>query len=452
MSKVLHTYCDNNPSASETGIEDRLENLKLITKNQIGLIELNSDLDIETVTEIFIRINSEGMVLSQSDFIMSKITSTEQYNGPILRKCIDYFCHLAIAPEFYPQLKDADEEFVNSKFFQKISWLKNEKEDLYDPKCRDLIRVAFTSEFDRGKLSDLVSLLSGRNFETRTFEDEIAEKSFAKFEKGVLNFINETQFKKFIMILRSAGFIAIQQIRSQNVLNFAYILYLKLKQQKYNPPDIEKYVKKWFVLSLLTGRYSGSPESRFDYDIKNISSKNFGDYLKITEEAELPDTYWTTALMQRLDTSVSRSQYFNVFLAAQVKVKDEGFLSKDITVNDLISCGHIHHIFPIDYLKKHGKIRRQYNQIANYVYIQSDINIQIGNKAPNVYFNELLTQCNGGIKKYGGIDSIELLKENLRKSCIPESIFDMNIEHYDDLLVKRRTMIAQKIREYYYSL
>ena len=456
LIKVFRKYCEDNSDNSDENkkhIEAALQNLQWIKVKPIGFIDLDSDLDIKTVTEIFVRINSKGAVLSQADFVMSKIASAERYDGQILRKCIDYFCHLAITPEFYPQLKDADEEFVKSKFFQKISWLKNEKEDLYDPKYRDLIRVAFTSEFNRGRLSDLVNLLSGRNFETRTFEDEIAEKSFAKFENGVLNFINETQFKRFIMIIRSAGFIATQQIRSQNVLNFAYILYLKLRQQEYNPPDIEKYVKKWFVLSILTGRYSGSPESQFDYDIKNISSKNFGDYLKITEEAELPDTYWTTTLMQRLDTSVSSSLYFNVFLAAQVKANDEGFLSKDIIVNNLISHGgHIHHIFPSDYLKKHGKTRGQYNQIANYVYMQSEINMQIGSKPPNVYFNELLKQCNGGIQKFGGIDSIELLKENLRKSCIPESIFDMNIEHYDDFLVERRNMIAQKIREYYYSL
>ena len=46
-----------------------------LTKKQIGLIDLAADLDIETVTEIFIRINSKGVVLSQADFAMSKIVS-----------------------------------------------------------------------------------------------------------------------------------------------------------------------------------------------------------------------------------------------------------------------------------------------------------------------------------------------------------------------------------------
>jgi hypothetical protein len=54
--------------------------------------------DIDTVTEIFIRINSQGAPLSQADFVMSKISANESYGGNILRKTIDYFCHLAAVP------------------------------------------------------------------------------------------------------------------------------------------------------------------------------------------------------------------------------------------------------------------------------------------------------------------------------------------------------------------
>ena len=129
---------------------------------------------------------------------MSKIASNETYNGNTLRKCIDYFCHLAISPEFYNQIIEIDKDFTQTEYFSKLSWLKNENDDLYDPSYTDLLRVAFTSQFERGRLSDLVSLLSGRNFETRTFEEEIAEKSFAKLKVGVLNFINENNFKNLL--------------------------------------------------------------------------------------------------------------------------------------------------------------------------------------------------------------------------------------------------------------
>ena len=450
---LVETYCAKNENIDRKFIFDKIEYLRKITQKQLGLIELDPDLDIETVTEIFIRINSKGVVLSQADFAMSKIAANESYGGTNLRKFIDYFCHLAVAPEFYSHIIEVDKEFTTTDFFKKMSWLTNEKEDLYDPNYNDLLRVAFTSEFNRGKLADLVSLLSGRNFETRTYEEEIAKQSFATLEKGILNFVNETNFKKFLMITKSAGFISPKLIRSQNALNFAYILYLKLKSQNYNPADIGTYVCKWFVLSILTGRYSGSPESMFDFDIKNISSKDFKDYLESIENAELSDAFWDTALVQNLQTIVSSSPNFNVYLAAQVKSNDKGFLSKDITVNNLISLrGDIHHVFPRDYLKKRGLKKGQYNQIANYVYMQSEINIQVGNKAPNIYFDELIEQCNGCGQKYGGIADLQTLKENLTMNCIPDSIFSMDIDNYDEFLMQRRLLMAKKIKDYYYSL
>jgi hypothetical protein len=151
------------------------------------------------------------------------------------------------------------------------------------------------------------------------------------------------------------------------------------------------------VLSILTGRYSGSPESVIDFDVKNISSKDFKEYLKSIENAELSQAFWEFGLIQNLDTSVSSSPNFNVFLASQVKFLDKGFLSKDISVSDMITHrGDIHHIFPKDYLKKKGMKRNKYNQIANYVYMQTEINIQVGNKSPKVYFEDLLNQCDGG--------------------------------------------------------
>jgi hypothetical protein len=272
-----------------------LEHLRGIPKKQVGLIELDSDLDIETVTEIFIRINSKGVVLSQADFAMSKIASNEPYGGSMLRKCIDYFCHLAIAPEFYTHISEGDKDFAKSEYYSQIIWLRKEADDLYDPTYSDLLRVAFTSQFNRGKLADLVSLLSGRNFETRTFEEDIAQRAFAQLKEGVNKFINESNFKKFLMIVRSAGFIDPDLIRSQNALNFAYIVYLKLRSEDYHQGEIEGLVRKWFVLSLLTGRYSGSPESMFDLDIRNINEKQFKKYLADVEAAELSDAFWNGA-------------------------------------------------------------------------------------------------------------------------------------------------------------
>jgi hypothetical protein len=453
LFEIAEEYFELNPDVDKKQVRNAFSNLMNIPKKQIGIIELSADLDIETVTEIFIRINSKGVVLSQADFAMSKIASNTEYNGNELRKAIDYFCHLAIAPEFYKHIVDNDKEFAKTEFFQKMQWLRTENEDLYDPDYNDLIRVAFTTQFNRGRLSDLVSLLSGRNFETRTYEDTIAEQSFATLKTGVSNFINETNYKRFLMIIKSAGFISPKLIRSQNAINFAYIVYLKLKELGVNSVSIESYVRRWLVYSILTGRYSGSPESVFDFDIKQISQKPFDEYLKEKEEGELSDAFWNASLPQSLDTSVASSPYFHVFLAAQVKGNDRGFLSKDVLVGDLISLrGDIHHLFPKDYLKKHGLDRSKYNQIANYVYMQSEINIKVGNKPPKDYFEIITTQMLDNNKQVSGLSTNKELLDNLNMNAVPADIMQMSIDDYNDFLTTRRKLMATKIKEYYHSL
>jgi hypothetical protein len=453
LFEIAENYFELNPDADKKHVRNSFSNLINIPKKQIGLIELSHDLDIETVTEIFIRINSKGVVLSQADFAMSKIASNTEYNGNELRKAIDYFCHLAIAPEFYKHIVDNDKEFAKTDYFQKMQWLKTENEDLYDPDYNDLIRVAFTSQFNRGRLSDLVSLLSGRNFETRTYEDAIAEKSFATLRTGVNNFINETNFKRFLMIIKSAGFISPKLIRSQNAINFAYIVYLKLKDLGVNSVSIESYVRRWLVYSILTGRYSGSPESSFDFDIKQISQKPFDEYLKEKEEGELSEAFWNASLPQSLDTSVASSPYFHVFLASQVKANDRGFLSKDVLVGDLISLrGDIHHLFPKDYLKRNGLDRSKYNQIANYVYMQSEINIKVGNKPPKDYFEVITKQMLEQNQQVSGLATEQQLLDNLKMNCVPVEIMEMTIENYNDFLNLRRKQMALKIKDYYFGL
>lgn len=453
LFEIAEQYFELNPEVDKKQVRSALTNLMNIPKKQIGIIELAADLDIETVTEIFIRINSKGVVLSQADFAMSKIASNTDYNGNELRKAIDYFCHLAIAPEFYKHIVENDKEFATTDFFKKMQWLKTENEDLYDPDYNDLIRVAFTTQFNRGRLSDLVSLLSGRNFETRSYEDTIAETSFASLKTGVNSFINETNFKRFLMIIKSAGFISPKLIRSQNAFNFAYIVYLKLKDLGVNSIEIESYVRRWLVYSILTGRYSGSPESAFDFDIKQISQRPFDEYLKEKEEGELSDAFWNASLPQSLDTSVASSPYFHVFLASQVKANDRGFLSKDVLVSDLISLrGDIHHLFPKDYLKKNGLDRRQYNQIANYVYMQSEINIKVGNKPPKDYFEIVKTQMINGNKHLSGLADEQQLLSNLKMNCVPTEIQHMSIVDYNDFLTLRRKLMSTKIKDYYHSL
>ena len=257
-------YAKVNPNVDLDELSDILGKLKGIANRQIGVIELDHSLAIDEVTEIFIRINSKGTPLSQSDFVMSKMAADIEHGGNMLRKTVDYFCHLASKPEFYSRMI-RDKEFLLSKYAGKIKWLSNDYDDIYDPDYGDVLRVSFMHQFRRGKLADLVSLLSGRDFETKEFRDDIIESTYEKLDKGIQNFINEYNFNQFIIAIKGAGFISSKLLNSAMTLDFAYTLYLMLLDDPaINNAQIKRYVQKWFVMSTLTSRYIGSPETVMD--------------------------------------------------------------------------------------------------------------------------------------------------------------------------------------------
>lgn len=76
----------------------------------------------------------------------------------------------------------------------------------------------------------------------------------------------------------------------------------------------------------------------------------------------------------------------------------------------------------------------------------------IGNKAPNLYMQEMRSQCKGGSVKYGSLKSFDALMENLAENDIPEDIFDMTLDCYQEFLEKRRGLMTTRMREYYRTL
>lgn len=259
--EFTQTYCQNNSEITTKEFSKIITFLKSIANRQIGIIELDETIDIDEVTEIFKSMNSQGKPLNQANFAMSNITADEKYGDNMLRKAIDYFCHLAVKPEFYTQINSKDNEFMDSEYAPKLKWLKDDKETIYDPNFTDMLRVAYMHKFGRAKLKDLVSLLSGRNSETRSFEESISESSFALLKEGTLNFMKQFNFEQFVLAIKSVGFISNKLINSQMTMDFAYTLFLTLMSSDNVPKiEIKRYVQKWYILTTLTSRYISSPE------------------------------------------------------------------------------------------------------------------------------------------------------------------------------------------------
>lgn len=447
-------YCEDNEGVKPNVVNNAVMELRSIANRQIGVIELDASLEIDEVTEIFIRINSKGTALSQSDFVMSKMAADTNHNGSLMRKTVDYFCHLAVKPDFYSQMIK-DQEFQDSKYAAKIKWLANDYDDIYDPNFGDMLRVSFMHQFRRGKLADLVSLLSGRDFITKEYRDDIIDDSYQKLDQGIMNFINQYHFSQFVMAIKGAGFVSSKQLNSQMTLDFAYTLYLMLLDDPEIPNvQIKRYVQKWFVLSTLTSRYIGSPESQMDRDMRSIGEKGFLRFLSEIEASALSETFWKVTLPQNLETSSVNSPAFNTFLAAQINQNCNSMLMNGTKIADLITIsGDVHHIFPKNYLQKNGiKSKTKYNQVANYIYLDTQVNKAISDEAPAVYFAKVKEQCQTKNVVFGNIMSDALLKTNLAENCIPNNVDQMTFENYDEFLQKRRMLMADMIHQYYMGL
>ncbi len=446
-------YLTANPEADENIVEEKINQLSAIKNRPIGIIELNSDLDINTVTEIFIRINQKGVVLSSADFVMSKIAADEQYGGNRLRKMIDYFCHLLNDSDFSQAVEKNDADFASSDDYRQIKWIAGKNEVLYRPDYVDVLRCAYTFAFKRGKFGDLVALLSGRDFKNRTNEESIAQESYQTLRYGLECFFKQSNYERFLTVVRSAGFVDKKLLNSQNSLNMAYAVYLHLKERNTGEHQIQQWVKKWLVMSLLTGRYSGSSETAIERDIQHIHEKGVAECLAQIELAELNEGFWTHKLVSQLDSSSPVNSAYLCYLAAQCKNNETVFLSDSVTVRDLLAArGDEHHLFPKNHLGSHGYKRSDYNQVANFVFTEQQTNIRLGDKPPAEYFAAAFADMKSGGKHYTSLSSEEAWQKNLTENCIPESWRDFHHENYSEFLIQRRKLMAEKIKAYYCAL
>ena len=447
-------YVARNPGTTRQEINSRLNRLIQIKNKQIGEIQLSPSLDINIVNEIFVRINASGVNLSNADFAMSKIAVYEKDPGDEmgmrLRKFIDYFAHLSAAPDQFKDIAQNDTEFAKTDYFAKIAWLKNEIDDLYDPTYNDIIRVVGLTQFARGKLGDVVSLLSGRNFETRQDEKEIADLSFQKLEKGLYQFTNENKFKQFVQnILRGSGYDEPNMLIARNAVNYTYAMYLRLLDIGENHADANSLVRRLLAISLMTGRHSGGFETQFEQDIKRIQSAgDMAKFIATLEEQELSDVFWNSTLVDEFDKPTTNNPFWHMFIAAQNKLLKQSFLSKNNIARDL-ATDDIHHIFPKNYLVKHGYDKSKYNRIANFVHLRNDINISVSDLAPREYLGDILS---GGNNHHSDIVNEAEMINNFEDNAIPKILLQAEVDDYDEFLRQRQVLMADMVREYYKTL
>ncbi|WP_439001726.1 GmrSD restriction endonuclease domain-containing protein [Pediococcus damnosus] len=435
-------FARKNDVAPEA-VDPKIQKVLNLVHNDIGNIIISPQLDIDSVTEIFNRINSKGTVLSSADFIMSKLAADTKHGGNTLRKTVEYFSQLLVDPGLIRNLKDTDPEFVSSKFFQHIKWAANEYSNLYTPNFSDMFHVVLGTKFGRGKHSELIALVSGRDFKTQSYTEEAQKHTYELLEQGIWDFTNQSNFQRYMMILNNLGMIGsgTLTLNGKGTFNFGYMLFMVLDKQKLTQSELETIVKKWIIMSAITQRYSGSAETQSEADIKlflNVSNQKAVAGKVFNQE--LVSSFWEVTLPEKLVTSSTSSGVWRVFQMSQVYRNGVIWLEKDHTVKSVITeQRNVHHIFPKAYLKSNGFKQAEFNQVANFTWLTQPRNLEISDRSPKKYL------ADAKVTEYAS-------EENHADNAIPIELKNFESEDYIHFLELRRHLIANKIREYFESL
>lgn len=447
-------YLEKNPDADPKVLDEAVSRLKDIAGNEVGVVELSFLLDIDVVTEIFIRINSQGKPLNQEDFAMSKISVNEEMGGDLLQKAIDHFCHLSLTPEDAKELLSKDKEFTDSEYGQSVAWLADIKQNLYVPSYSDVLKTAFAYKFGKVKIGELVNLLSGKNTEKKEISQELATESFSKLRDGIMDYMAKDNFGTFIDILLDAGFVHEKMMGSKGLMNGTYSMFLLMKEEGLSGEELASYTMKWYLMSSLTGRYQTGMDSLIAKDFKAVKEKGIRSYFEEVEASLLSRSFWEESLPEKLKTTMVRSSCYAAYLAAMAKAGEYSLFSHSKTMKELLeSQTENSQIFPKTFLEKNGiKSKELYGQVANCIYIDKEVKTALKRKAPTDYLKKMFEEEGEKVK----IGQEEFTKEeilaSLKVNAIPGETADMEVEDFEEFLADRRDMMKDKIYHYYSNL
>jgi hypothetical protein len=413
--------------SEEDEVSEAIGRLSGLTNFPFIALELSQQCSEEQVADVFVRINSEGKKLNQSDFILT-LMSVFWDDG---RTQLETFCRLA---------RQAGPVGQPSPFNQ-----------IFQPDPDHLLRVNVGVAFRRARLENVYSLLRGKDLATGAVSVEVRNSQFERLRKAQQQVLNLTYWADFLNVVRSAGYRSAKTISSVTALVFAYQLYLLGRTEfSVDAFKLKGAIARWLFMSLLTGRYSASPESKMEMDLAGLrelkTADQFLEKMSQVEEATLTDDFWTKTLPMDLATSAGRSPALFGFYAAQTLIGARAMFSKS-SVADLLDPPAFgqkkalerHHVFPRQHLKSKGiDSVRDINQIANYALVEWDDNISISDAPPSVYWPEYAKRFDA--------DSLEQM---CRWHALPDQWWTLT---YEGFLAARRPLIAAVIRAGYKKL
>jgi hypothetical protein len=402
-------------------IHERIDRLIKLEEYPLTALEISSSVDEDKVSEIFVRINSKGEALNQANFILT-LMSVFWDEG---RKELEEFCRRSKAPS---------PGGSPSPFNHYLR-----------PNPEQLLRVSVALGFRRARLEHVYSLLRGKDLETRQFSDEQRVKQFALLQEAQAYVLDLQNWHEFFKVLKRAGYPSDQLISSQMAVLYTYALWLIGKRDfKVDLYRLREVMARWFFMATLTGRYTSSPEARFEQDMALLRGADTADdFVRILDEqigAVLTKDYWEVTLPNELETAAARNTAQFAYYAA-LCLSEARVLYSKMKVSELLdpttkakkTALERHHLFPRKYLQRIGvREKRLINQVANYALVEWSDNIKISDRAPSDYVPEL--------EKRFASDELQRMYD---WHGLPSNWYELD---YEDFLKERRRRIALIIK------
>ncbi|MGH8952956.1 MAG: GmrSD restriction endonuclease domain-containing protein [Acidimicrobiia bacterium] len=361
-------------------VGERLGHLAGLKNYQFSALELSADLDIDDVAEVFVRINSAGIDLNSADFILTLMSV---------------------------HVKDARHELEDFAREAKLPSTKGASpyNHFHTPSPDQLLRVAVGLGLKRGVLQNAYQALRGRDPKTKEVSEERREDQFAKLLAAQEHVLDLTNWADYMVAVKRAGYRSGDMLTSKNNFLYCYLFFL-MGRHEYGvgKSELREAIARWFFMASLTGRYTGSPETILEADLRRFSdAETADDFVAILDgviDTQLTSDFWDVTLPDLLDSSAAWSPYLFGYYAS-LNLLEAKALFSNMKISELFDPGvkqtkspvERHHLFPKAYLSSIGITgTTRTNQICNFAFVEWADNIAIADTKPAEYFPEYFSK------------------------------------------------------------
>ena len=432
----LSHYCEEHDlnEAEEERIEKVFTRLHGIQNYKFTVVELHADTERENVADVFVRINSEGVNLTQSDFILTWLSVFWDEGRDELER---FSRHSRLTPDT-----------ATAQDGERVRWTP--KNHYIEPDPGRILRAVVALGQDRARLRNAYNALRGRDPQSREINVDRRDHELESLKTAQSAVLKPANWDGYLQVLPKAGFRSKKMITSDNTVIYTYALWLiGLTRFNVDKATLSNLMARWFFMAQTTGRYTNSPESSMEEDLarfKDIASNDPADFIEIVDHViatVLTTDYWEIRLPEEFVTSsTSASPAYQAYIAALnildadlFAINNKAWVWMDPSAGTA-SGVESHHLFPKDYLKTEGiTLRRRVNQVANFAPTDSATNKIISDRPPSEYWPELIAS-----RKITG----EALEQQQFWHALPDGWESMG---YEQFLHERRRAMAQVTQE-----